>query len=223
VAGDWVKIEKTTARKPEVLRIANLLGVHPDHAFGLCIRFWVWVDDHMKTCNAPSVTASDVDVILERPGFSDALLSVGWLRVRDGSLEVPNFDRHLSQKAKDSALSAARVKKHRAGNNARASPVDGNADVTVEALQGERAPICINSSSSSSSSFKKPSLEEIEQYCAQRGNQVDPQAWLDHYEANGWKVGRNAMKDWRASVRTWERNAKSVTSNFHKPKVCEGI
>ena len=35
---------------------------------------------------------------------------------------------------------------------------------------------------------------------------MDPQAWLDHYTANGWRVGRNAMKDWRAAVRTWERN-----------------
>jgi len=30
--------------------------------------------------------------------------------------------------------------------------------------------------------------------------------WLNHYEANGWKVGKNAMKDWKASVRTWKLN-----------------
>jgi len=50
----------------------------------------------------------------------------------------------------------------------------------------------------------KPSLEEVVTYCVFRGKGVDPHKWYDHYEANGWKVGRNAMKDWRAAVRTWE-------------------
>ncbi len=54
--------------------------------------------------------------------------------------------------------------------------------------------------------FSAPSLEEVTAYCKERGNQVDPQRWLDYYTANGWKVGKNPMRDWRASVRTWERN-----------------
>jgi len=54
--------------------------------------------------------------------------------------------------------------------------------------------------------FKRPSLEEIQGYCLERKNQVDPQRFLDYYESNGWKVGKNAMKDWKAAVRTWERN-----------------
>jgi hypothetical protein len=54
--------------------------------------------------------------------------------------------------------------------------------------------------------FTKPSLEEVKQYCAERGNKVDAEKWYDYYEANGWKVGKNSMKDWKASVRTWERN-----------------
>jgi len=53
--------------------------------------------------------------------------------------------------------------------------------------------------------FIKPSVEEIAQYCKQRGNGIDPQAFWDFYESNGWKVGRNPMKDWKAAVRTWER------------------
>jgi hypothetical protein len=38
---------------------------------------------------------------------------------------------------------------------------------------------------------------------------VDPERFFAYYESNGWKVGRNAMKDWRAAVRTWERNSFS--------------
>ena len=51
----------------------------------------------------------------------------------------------------------------------------------------------------------RPTLEQVSAYCAERGNNVDPQTWLDHYISNGWKVGRNAMQDWKASIRTWER------------------
>jgi uncharacterized protein YdaU (DUF1376 family) len=54
--------------------------------------------------------------------------------------------------------------------------------------------------------FQKPGLEEVADYCRERGNQVDPQQWIDHYSANGWKVGRSDMKDWKAAIRTWEKN-----------------
>lgn len=54
--------------------------------------------------------------------------------------------------------------------------------------------------------FAKPTLGEVEAYCLERGNGIDPQRFIDHYDANGWKVGRNQMKDWKAAIRTWERN-----------------
>ena len=54
--------------------------------------------------------------------------------------------------------------------------------------------------------FVRPSLEEITSYCTERKNTVDAQKFMDHYESNGWRVGKNAMKDWRAAVRTWEKN-----------------
>lgn len=54
--------------------------------------------------------------------------------------------------------------------------------------------------------FQPPKLEEVEAYCRERGNSVDAQRWYDYYTANGWQVGKNHMKDWKAAVRTWERN-----------------
>lgn len=64
--------------------------------------------------------------------------------------------------------------------------------------------------------FTKPTLEEVQAYCQDRNNNVDAQRWYNHYEAVGWKVGKNPMKDWKASVRTWERgntNGNNRTSN----------
>ena len=57
--------------------------------------------------------------------------------------------------------------------------------------------------------FVRPTLEEVAQYCQERKNGIDPQHFLDYYNANGWKVGRNSMKDWKAAVRNWERTNKT--------------
>ena len=55
--------------------------------------------------------------------------------------------------------------------------------------------------------FTPPTLEEVQEYCTERWNNVDPQRFIDYYTANGWLVGKNKMKDWKACVRTWEKNS----------------
>jgi len=60
-------------------------------------------------------------------------------------------------------------------------------------------------SNKGTAAFLKPSIEEVREYCQQRMNTVSPEAFVAFYESNGWKVGRNPMKDWRAAVRTWEQ------------------
>ena len=54
-------------------------------------------------------------------------------------------------------------------------------------------------------SFKQPSFKEVKDYCDQRGNNVSPEKFIDYYKSNGWMVGKNPMKDWKATVRRWER------------------
>lgn len=53
--------------------------------------------------------------------------------------------------------------------------------------------------------FRPPTLEEVEAYCMERNNRVDAARFIDYYTSNGWKVGKNPMKDWKAAVRNWER------------------
>lgn len=58
--------------------------------------------------------------------------------------------------------------------------------------------------------FKPPTVDEVKAYCIERQNNVDAARFIDYYTANGWKVGKNTMKDWKAAVRTWERNGYSA-------------
>lgn len=63
--------------------------------------------------------------------------------------------------------------------------------------------------------FTPPTLSDVQDYCTERGNKVDPQKFLDHYEANGWVRGKTKIKDWKACVRTWEKNDKQGAKDEH--------
>lgn len=76
---------------------------------------------------------------------------------------------------------------------------------------------------SASKRFIPPTLDDVREYCSERNNNVDPEKFIDYYTANGWKVGRNKMKDWKASVRTWERNEFNSGKKEHKKYGANGI
>jgi predicted phage replisome organizer len=54
--------------------------------------------------------------------------------------------------------------------------------------------------------FVPPTIDEVKAYCRERQNDVDAERFIDYYTSNGWRVGKNKMRDWEAAVRTWERN-----------------
>lgn len=64
--------------------------------------------------------------------------------------------------------------------------------------------------------FVRPSVDEVAEYCRERGNKVDAQQFVDFYSSKGWKVGKEPMRDWKACVRTWEKRerARSGTNRF---------
>lgn len=67
-----------------------------------------------------------------------------------------------------------------------------------------------------SKGFKKPTIDEIKAYCQERSNSVDPDKFYNYYESNGWKVGKNPMKNWKSAVITWE---KSGYNTQKKPNI----
>ena len=71
-----------------------------------------------------------------------------------------------------------------------------------------RARVC----KTHTANFSPPDIQDIKAYCIERKNNVDPERFIDFYEAKGWMVGKNKMKDWRAAVRNWERNEASKST-----------
>ncbi len=56
--------------------------------------------------------------------------------------------------------------------------------------------------------FTPPTVEQVYEYCQERQNTVDPERFVNFYESKGWLVGKSKMKDWKAAVRSWERNSE---------------
>ena len=87
---------------------------------------------------------------------------------------------------------------------------DSNADTKEKKEERSKeesqrnTPYYINNSPPPEKRFVKPTVEEVRQYCQQRGNKVNAEQFVDFYASKGWKVGNQPMKDWKACVRTWE-------------------
>lgn len=78
---------------------------------------------------------------------------------------------------------------------------------------GGKDKLSPTSPKSKTTKFVKPPIEEITAYCHERNNNVDANKFYDYYESNGWHVGKNPMKDWKAAIRTWERKENYGTGN----------
>lgn len=77
----------------------------------------------------------------------------------------------------------------------------------------------INISKRSTPKFKKPTADEVRAYCNERRNGIDAQSFIDFYDARGWKLTKGVgMKDWKAAIRTWEKNRKSTAQKVKPPE-----
>lgn len=120
MAGDWIKWEVGLARKVEVITIASILGLDRRHVAGVLMELWEWADSNVTDVSRNECDSDDAFVVLRGdalplvdglvgvPGLADSMVSVGWLRLRDGRLEFPNLYRHNGKPGKHRALDARR-------------------------------------------------------------------------------------------------------------------
>ena len=89
------------------------------------------------------------------------------------------------------------------------SPTQAEADADAEKETGNKAD------KPTHTRFAPPTIGQVTEYCTSKGYSVDPERFVDYYTSNGWMVGKNKMKDWKAAVRNWERTEpKKAESSF---------
>lgn len=90
---------------------------------------------------------------------------------------------------------------------------DGNQTATEDRLGKDRIGKVSIENSPTAKRFSPPSVDEVREYCRERNNGIDPEHFIDYYTARNWELSKGRkVKDWKACIRTWERNG------FSKPK-----
>lgn len=126
---------------PGTIGIAGATGLDRDTVVGKLHRFWSWADRQTLDGNAAGVTGDWVDTIVEHPGFAAALITVGWLEETDAGISLPHFDRWISETAKQRALTAKRVAKHRGKcNGAIVTTEQNRTEQKILSLSNDKEP-----------------------------------------------------------------------------------
>ncbi len=196
MADEWIKMRKKLLRDGRVLNVSRICHAQRVTVIGALFVLWSLADDYAESDGLLcGYTPSDLDREVEIAGFTVAL-PPDWCVLREGLIYLPNYQEHNGATAKQRAKANVRQQALRQRKDVSRTKRDKNA-TREEKRREERIR---------RSSFIRPTIEQVRSYCRERGNTVDPQRWMDHYESNGWKVGKNPMKDWKAAVRTWEKN-----------------
>jgi hypothetical protein len=173
MAGDWIKVQKDTPDKPEVLAIASRMNLDPDAVVGKLVRIWSWFDTHTVDGNALSVTYALLDRLAGVTGFAEQMAFVGWLNQDGHVLSLPNFEYHNGETAKKRALGKNRQEKRRSNDE---SNENSNASSVTETLPEKRRE---------EKSIKEDKERATSVACPP---DVDQQIWDD------WKQLRKAKK-----------------------------
>ena len=214
----WLKLHKDFFQRKEIKRLRKIAGgdTYTIIYLKMLLRS-IMSDGKLYFDGLEDDFASELALDLDEKE-ENVQITVQYL-LKSGLLEMCSDEEYYLPDAKDNTGTetavASRVRRHREKQKA----LHCNADVTQmkQLCNGEKEKEKdreIDSSASTTTKrkrFEKPTLSEIEQYCIERKNNVNAEQFFDYYESNGWKVGKNSMKDWKAAVRTWER------SEYRKP------
>ena len=147
----------------------------------------------------------------------------GMIEVINGAITIPNWGKHQSVDMIQDRRDYMRnyMTEYRCKQKKLTSKVNSKANVNLQEGDIDKKEIRKEESNigGQSSRFIPPSVEEVKAYCEERNNGIDPDMFVDFYEAKGWMVGKNKMKSWKAAVRTWEqRNPKPEQPKPSKPR-----
>ena len=205
---------------PSVIGIATITGLDEFSVVGRLHTLWSWADGQSRDGRDIPVTPALLDRYVAFVGFSDALKQVGWLRVGNGSVTFPHFERHNGVTAKTRAMGAMRQSRYRNADRNAPTVTTVTQDALPEESREEESreenippPILREPSKSKTPKFTTPTIDEASAYAKTIGlPNEEVLAWFDHFAANGWKVGgKTPMKSWEASLRTWKRNCTNGT------------
>lgn len=213
----------------ESIRTSKKVNALSDFDYRVWSYLITYVDDYGRGSADPELLKGIV--FPRRKGITEAqikkaidnLASAGMVILYEVDDELylyfPNWSKHQQIRAKKSKYPEPENICNQVISDDGNSPRNRESESNTESESESNT----NSARASAIRFKPPTVEEVSDYCRERGNHVDPQRFVDYYTSNGWKVGRNTMKDWKAAVRTWEKNeGEGRSSHGHTQPTAPG-
>lgn len=215
----WLKLHKDFFQRKEIKRLRKIAGgdTYTIIYLKMLLRS-IMSDGKLYFDGLEDDFASELALDLDEKE-ENVQITIQYL-LKSGLLEMCSDEEYYLPDTKDSTgcetAAASRMRRCRAKkeqlerNNVTRMLQSGYGEKEKELEKDKEIEKEIDSSAKSTTTkrkrFDKPTLSQITQYCLERNNCVNAEQFYDYYESNGWKVGKNAMKDWKACVRTWERN-----------------
>ena len=226
----WIKIVTDIFDDEKILLIESM----PEHDAIIVIWFKL-------LCLAGKMNNGGVFIMNDKIPYTEEMLSTifrrplntvrlalnvfeqfGMIERIDNVITIPNWSKHqtLDQLEERKEYMREYMQKYRErqkqlackANSKVNSESNSKANVSVLDIDIEEdKDIDLIKSKAKAKRFIPPSLEEVQAYCRERNNNVDPEQFINFYEAKGWMVGKNKMKDWKAAVRTWEKRENSTS------------
>lgn len=223
----WLKLHKDFFQRKEIKRLRKIAGgdTYTIIYLKMLLRS-IMSDGKLYFDGLEDDFVSELALDLDEKE-ENVQITVQYL-LKSGLLEMRSDEEYYLPDTKDSTgcetAVASRVRKYRKKQKALQCNTDvtkvkhlcnGEKEIEIELEIEKELEIELDSSAKSTTTkrkrFEKPTISDIEQYCIERNNNVNAEHFFDYYESNGWRVGKNSMKDWKAAVRTWER------SEYRKP------
>ena len=139
-----------------------------------------------------------------------------WQRVKTQEDRFQSSYEDMAAKRREAGKSGAAKRWDSKNSNAIDAMANDSKNAKTETKTETNIPLPSEGGSVKRKKFAPPTLEEVAAYVAQRGSCVDPQAFIDFYEAKGWVVGKTPMKDWKAACRnaeSWDRWKKKPSQH----------
>lgn len=206
-------IEDMENGKDYILFYLKLLCESVDHSGSLRFSDTIPYSEKMLS----TITGTNIDIVRSA---MKVFTSLEMIEILD---DQTIYMREVEKMIGGESDSAERVRRHRALKEAQSLQCNGvvticNTDIDIEKDidKEQEKEVCADESADTPQTkqvkrFSKPTVEEVAAYCKERNNNVDPQRFWDFYEAKGWKMGKSPMKDWKACVRTWEKDGQGKT------------
>ena len=206
----WIESHQTLKNHPKTLMLCDILSIARPAAIGHLHLLWWWCIDYAPSGELSRFSDTQIAMASEWPGnakdYVTALRTSGFLnktKVHDWDEFTLHYNLSLEKKDRQRDQVRERVKRWRNANVTQRNGVETPSNAPT--VPDPTVPNQPNHKKSVRVIFVKPTVPEIAAYSISIFAEVDPQQFFDHYESNGWRVGRNPMRDWKATVRTWKK------------------